>query len=208
MDEEKVWSAILLFGIAAALFDTHYVMPNFHHSTGGSWLWQMAFAYLRFLFGLPLIAYGLVFGDFVFGERALNSAAASALVMYTLLVPYLFALLFFIEGRSGVPPAYRFFQFFITRSGARRLDRGDYSGFNRAVSGTRHDRHQAKMEAEELRAAAKRADVKAARINKRVGKQMRSELERVEAAERAAKAAAEKFRAEARERAFNEHKRK
>ena len=119
----------------------------------------------RFFAGPLLILIGASNGNIAFGTSLIGTAAASALVFYMLLIPYLLVLTFFIEGQSGVPPGYRFFQFFIARSGHRHIDRAlgesgstfNTTGFRRRVEEPRVDRYQSKMEAEELRAAAQRA---------------------------------------------------
>jgi hypothetical protein len=209
--------AIFCFGCVIALFDTLYVMPNYSPNIDGNSFWDtrktvlpvlVIVSGLKFLFGIPLILFGIMDGNFIFSSTAFGSAAASALVMYVILVPYLVVLSFIIEGHDGIPPAYRFFQFFITKSGSKHVDQDFFNpqAFDQDVRGTRADRYQAKMEEEELLAAAQRARDEAEKVRVKDTKRMEAEAARLRAAEEAAKAAEEKYRAKVRERERNRHR--
>lgn len=203
--------AIFWFSIGMVALDIFYLIPNYALSltneptmTEYAPLPFVVFAsWLKFVFGIPLIFIGVATENFIFTSGWFGTASSSALVMYVLFIPYLIALSFLIEGRSGVPPAYRLFQFFIARSGAQYVDQESFDprAFKRDTEDERHDRYQARMEEEELRAAAERARAAADKMNERSARRMEAEAARVRAAEDAAKAAEEKFRAKARERA-------
>lgn len=212
--------AIFVFVIAMAALDTHYIMPKYlvplnpgpTRAWGSNiWLEQDAIwipvkyllCFIRFAFGWLCI---MVADQVAFGHDGWGTAAASALIYYTLLVPYLVALSFFIEDSDGIPPGYKFFSFFIARSGAGYLDRslGDRGetfnadGFDRTVREGRTDKYQSRMETEELKKAAERAKADAARIRAETSEIAEDEAARYRAAAEAARAAEEHTHAKAR----------
>jgi len=150
------------------LFDTHYVMPNYLppgyltgksvYSPNTSVLLQYGFSFLKVVLGMPLILLHIGSPNLAFGAGFWGTAASSALVSYTLLLPYLGLMLFMIPGTSGVPPAYRFFSFFIANSGIRKIRNAQSSSDHaenlsklmRANRNQRFDKYQALLEAEEL----------------------------------------------------------
>lgn len=226
MPELNWFIAVVIFGIAMMFFDTHYLMPNYLPKTAdGSLAWGTSFWHdqytptifkwlisaLKFVFGIPLILLASAGGDISFGGSGLSTAAASAVVFYTLLVPYLIVLSFVIENADGVPPGYRAFQFFITSSGAKTLERSmrargrpDAVGFARKVDPARSDKYQSRMETEELEATAERLRRDAMQARERSVALSEAEEKRLRAAEEAAQAAEEAFRMKVRERALKE----
>jgi len=212
--------ALVLFVVAATIFDTQYVMPNYLpsglltgervYSPDTSMFIQYAFSFFKILIGIPLILLHLGSPNLAFGAGFWGTAASSALVAYTLLIPYLAVLLFVIPGASGVPPAYRFFSFFITRSGAKHIDRSlgergttfDVNAFDRETSQPRRDKYQARMETEQLEKVAERARAQAAKTREEVGRYSAEEEARTRAKVDAADAAEEAFRMKARKRAW------
>ena len=151
-----------------ALIDTSYVMPNYLpqpylvgdgvYSPDNPFFLQYLFSLLKIILGIPLILFHLGSPNLAFGAGFWGTAASSALVFYTLLIPYVAALMFVIPGKTGVPPAYRFFQTLITTTGARKIKRGansagyaaNLSTLMRANKRSRSDKYQALLEAEEL----------------------------------------------------------
>jgi len=163
-----------------------------------------------FAVGPFLIVVSLFGGPVAFSASILGTATASAVIYYTFLIPYLAILSFLIVGKSGVPPAYRFFQFFIASSGRRHIDAAlgdqggnfDVRGFHRTVAGSRGDRHQAKLEAEELRAASGRVRDATRQRYKKIAQISAAEEERVRAAEESLREVEAHHRAKARETAI------
>jgi len=151
-----------------ALIDTIYVMPNYLpqsylvgkaiYSTSTPAFVQYLYSLLKIILGIPLILLHLGSSNLAFGAGFWGTAASSALVAYTLLLPYIAVLMFVIPSETGVPPAYRFFQTLITTTGARKIKRGassadhaaNLSTLIRANERSRSDKYQALLEAEEL----------------------------------------------------------
>ncbi len=172
MDSEKIFSlwatALVLFALFMALIDTNYIMPNYlpqsylvedaAYSPETPAIFQYLYSFFKIVLGIPLILLHLGSSNFAFGAGTWGTAASSALVFYTLLIPYIVALMFVIPGKSGVPLAYRFFQLLITNTGVRKIKRAATSAGHaanllallRANKTPRFDRYQALLEAEEL----------------------------------------------------------
>lgn len=199
--------AWLVCGVPIALFDAFYVMPNYVIGYSSSLmsenaLLSISYSYLKWLVGIFAIIGAIFAGGIQFGPLGANSFISSSFVMYTIYFPIAIFKLFIIEGKGGVPPAYRFFQFFIARSGAKYVDAESFDAprFVRTVDQPRSDQYQAKLEAQELEAAAKRARKKADEIEVRTTAKIKAEASRLRAAKEAADAAERKAKAKARER--------
>lgn len=182
--------AILVFGALAACLDVFYLMQNYfpHSASGGRWSpsgtsnWELAYfadqegsplvyvvpalwivSFLRFVFGIPLILIASANGVIAYGAGGISTAAASATVMYTFLLPYLVVMSFFIADDGGVPIGYRVFRSFISQSGAKHVYKGirtgqfDSEAFARANSKERTDKFQSRLETEDLEKAKEAA---------------------------------------------------
>ena len=193
--------AIMLFVVPMALLDTHFLMPNYLPNDAQSMHnenWPLPFLYiesgLKYFLAPFTIAHTLFYnGLFQFGYATISTYAASAIVMLVFFVPFLVFLTFILEDQTGIPPAYYVFQFFITRSGAEQMDAASGSvgrqfgvtEFNRRVVARRADKHQAKLEAKELRAATKRARSETAKFDAKSARLAAAEEKRIRAAEEA-----------------------
>ena len=172
MGDDKIFNtwlvALALFVFMMTLFDVHYVMPNYLpktfqydgkiYSSTTPVIFKYIVSFLKIILGIPLILLHLGSSNLAFGTSNLGTAASSALVFYTLLIPYVVMLTFFIPGQTGVPPAYRLFQALITNTGIRKLARSrsgadhadNLSTLMQANQHPRSDKYQALLEAEEL----------------------------------------------------------
>jgi len=177
LDSEKIFNlwatALVLFALVMALVDAFYVMPNYLppsylagdtvYSPRNPAFLQYLYSLLKIVLGIPLILLHLGSSNLAFGAGFWGTAASSALVSYTLLIPYVAALMFVIPGKTGVPPAYRVFQTLITNTGARKVSRAansaghaaNLSALTRANKHHRSDKYQALLEAEELEDVAR-----------------------------------------------------
>jgi len=170
----NLWAtALVLFALIMASVDAFYVMPNYLpksylvgdavYAPRNPAFLQFLYSLLKIILGIPLILFHLGSSNLAFGAGFWGTAASSALVAYTLLIPYVVALLFVIPGQTGVPPAYRVFQTLITNTGARKIKRaansaGHAANLSALMRGNKHrrsDRYQALLEAEELEDVAR-----------------------------------------------------
>lgn len=182
---DKWLVAILLYLGFMIFFDAFYVFPTYDsqnaltsllmpRETGAISAVRIFLSIFHVVLGIPLILLHLGSPNLAFGTGFWGNSACHSLVIYTLMVPYLSALWFFIPGKSGVPPAYRFFQALITVSGAKyikrslgnRGERFNQKAFEADSKNPRIDKYQALMEAEELEDVAALAATDAARMEK------------------------------------------
>lgn len=170
MSREGIWSfAIAAYFVAMVPFDLAYIVPNYmpqsfsYEYFPDEPLFHLVGSILKVVFGIPLILLHLGSSELAFGADTYGSAASSSLVMYSLFLPYVAILMFIIPVSSGVPPAYRVFQLFITNTGARKVSRAkdsaghaaNLSALMRANKRQRFDKYQALLEAEELEDVAR-----------------------------------------------------